>query len=117
MVAIGRMMRSKITMPAHLMHDGWDPHLFQHFAYVANRIGVYTTNDYVEILESLIGRWRLEKVEGLNGDGKFEQDFVCGLPRRIRRYKALMDERANNTKKKESECRKYSWIFNKEIII
>ena len=25
MVAIADMMRKKITMPAHLMYDGWDP--------------------------------------------------------------------------------------------
>ena len=51
-------MQKKITMPAHLMYDGKDPRLFEHFSAVAQRMGVYTANDYADILEFLIGRWR-----------------------------------------------------------
>ena len=43
-------------MPEHLMQDGQDPYLFGHFSAVAQCISVYTFNDYIDILEFLIGR-------------------------------------------------------------
>jgi len=112
MVAIGKMMERKITMPAHLMYDGEDPRLFEHYAAVAQRVGVYTANDYADILEFLIGRWRLEKLEGLRGEGKWAQDYVCGLAPRIRKLQERADERARKMKPRGV---KFSWIFNKEL--
>lgn len=114
MLAIADMMRKKITMPAHLMYDGEDPKLFEHFAAVAQRLGVYTAHDYADILEFLIGRWRLEKLEGLMGEGKRAQDFVCSLAPRIRRLEERADERA---RKMEPQGVKFSWIYNKEVLL
>ncbi|XP_057442793.1 stearoyl-[acyl-carrier-protein] 9-desaturase 6, chloroplastic-like [Lotus japonicus] len=114
MVAIGDMMAKKITMPAHLMYDGQDPRLFEHFAAVAQRTGVYTANDYADILENLIERWRLEKLVGLNGEGRKAQDFVCGLAPRIRRLQERADERA---RKMKPQGVKFSWIFNNEVVL
>lgn len=114
MVAIGDMMAKKITMPAHLMYDGQDPRLFEHFAAVAQRTGVYTANDYANILENLIERWRLEKLVGLNGEGRKAQDFVCGLAPRIRRLQERADERA---RKMKPQGVKFSWIFNNEVLL
>ncbi|KAL8478279.1 hypothetical protein ACS0TY_030253 [Phlomoides rotata] len=114
MVSIGKMLRKKISMPAHLMYDGQDPDLFEHFALVAHRIGVYTPNDYADILEFLVGRWRLEKLEGLEGDGRREQEFVCNLGPRIRKLQERADERS---KKEGVQSLKFSWMFNKEISI
>ncbi|CAJ1971990.1 unnamed protein product [Sphenostylis stenocarpa] len=98
MVAIGNMMEKKITMPAHLMYDGYDPRLFEHYSAVAQRIGVYTANDYANILEFFIQRWRLEKLEGLTGEGKRAQDYVCGLVPRVRKLQERADERARKMK-------------------
>ncbi|KAJ7959237.1 Acyl-[acyl-carrier-protein] desaturase [Quillaja saponaria] len=112
MLAIADMMHRKITMPAHLMFDGRDPRLFDHFSAVTQRLGVYTANDYADILEFFIERWRLEKLEGLTGYGKRAQDFVCGLAPRIRKLQERADERAQ---KKEPHGVKFSWIFNKEL--
>ncbi|CAJ1971989.1 unnamed protein product [Sphenostylis stenocarpa] len=112
MVAIGTMLERKITMPAHLMYDGEDPKLFEHYAAVAQRVGVYTANDYANILEFLIGQWRLEKLEGLTGEGKRAQDYVCGLAPRIRKLQERADERARKMKPRGV---KFSWIFNKEV--
>ncbi|KAK4600976.1 hypothetical protein RGQ29_010524 [Quercus rubra] len=114
MLAIADMMKKKITMPAHLMYDGRDPRLFEHFSGVAQRLGVYTADDYADILEFLIGRWGLEKLEGLNGDGRRAQDFVCGLAPRIRKLQERADERA---RKMEKHKVKFSWIFNKELLL
>uniref|UniRef100_A0A024BTW3 Acyl-[acyl-carrier-protein] desaturase n=1 Tax=Glycine max TaxID=3847 RepID=A0A024BTW3_SOYBN len=115
MVAIGNMMEKKITMPAHLMYDGDDPRLFEHYSAVAQRIGVYTANDYADILEFLVERWILEKLEGLMAEGKRAQDFVCGLAPRIRRLQERADERARKMKKHHGV--KFSWIFNKELLL
>lgn len=112
MLGIGEIMRMKITMPAHLMYDGQDPNLFAHFSAVAQRLGVYTAGDYADILEFLIQLWRLEKLEGLTAEAKRAQDFVCGLPPRMRRLQEKADERA---KKLQTTRVKFSWIFNKEL--
>lgn len=112
MMAIADLMNKKITMPAHLMYDGHDPRLFAHFAAVAQRLGVYTAHDYADILEFLIGRWGLEKLEGLTGEGRRAQEFVCGLAPRIRRLQELADRRA---KKLKPPLVKFSWIFNREL--
>ncbi|KAG2663215.1 hypothetical protein I3760_16G017500 [Carya illinoinensis] len=112
MLAVANMMRKKITMPAHLMFDGRDPRLFEHFSVVAQRLGVYTANDYADIMEFLVGRWGLEKLEGLTDEGRRAQDFVCGLAPRIRRLQERADELA---KKMEPRGVKFSWIFNREV--
>ncbi|KAL0369303.1 UNVERIFIED_CONTAM: Stearoyl-[acyl-carrier-protein] 9-desaturase 6, chloroplastic [Sesamum calycinum] len=75
---------------------------------------VYTADDYAGILEFLIGRWRLEKLDGLKGDGRQAQEFVCGLPQRIRKLQERADERA---KKMKPQGQRFSWIFNREVIV
>ncbi|KAB2031148.1 hypothetical protein ES319_D05G284800v1 [Gossypium barbadense] len=114
MLAIGDMMKKKITMPAHLMFDGEDPRLFEHFAAVAQRIGVYTSDDYADIVEALNERWGLEKLEGLRDEGRRAQEFVCNLAPRIRKLQERAEESA---KKMGPQAVKFSWIFNREITL
>ncbi|GAB4845104.1 Stearoyl-[acyl-carrier-protein] 9-desaturase 6, chloroplastic [Ancistrocladus abbreviatus] len=114
MLAIEDMMRKKITMPAHLMYDGRDPLLFDHYSAVAQRLGVYTAEDYADILEFLVGRWRLEEMEGLTAEGRRAQEFVCGLATRIRKLQERAEERA---KKLKPLGAKFSWIFNREVTL
>ncbi|KAF8393784.1 hypothetical protein HHK36_019982 [Tetracentron sinense] len=104
------MMRKKIMMPAHLMYDGRDDNLFEHFSVAAQRLGVYTAKDYANILEFLVGRWNVEKLTGLSGDGRKAQEYVCGLAPRIRR----LEERAQG-RAKQSSIIPFSWIFDREI--
>ncbi|KAI9090154.1 hypothetical protein K1719_028850 [Acacia pycnantha] len=108
MLAIGEVMHKKMIMPSQLIYDGQDAHLYHHFSHVIQRLGVYTINDYADILEFLIGRWRLDKLVGLTSEAKRAQDFVCGLAPRIRK----IHERTHNTKKLDV---KFSWIFNKVV--
>ncbi|KAL6616488.1 hypothetical protein ACP70R_038758 [Stipagrostis hirtigluma subsp. patula] len=115
MLAIADMMRKRITMPAHLMHDGRDMNLFDHFAAVAQRLGVYTARDYADIVEFLVKRWKLEALEsGLSGEGRRARDFVCGLAQRMRRAAERAEDRA---KKDEPRKVKFSWIFDREVVI
>ncbi|KAJ8563558.1 hypothetical protein K7X08_032010 [Anisodus acutangulus] len=109
-IAFGDMMRKKISMPAHLMYDGRDDNLFDHFSAVAQRLGVYTASDYADILEFLVGRWKVSDLSGLSGEGRKAQEYVCGLPPRIRR----LEERAQG-RAKQGPIIPFSWIYDKEV--
>lgn len=109
-LAFADMMKKKISMPAHLMYDGRDDNLFEHFSAVAQRLGVYTAKDYADILEFLVGRWNVESLDGLSGEGKRAQDFVCSLAPRIRR----LDERAQSRAKRAQPV-PFSWIYDRQV--
>lgn len=111
-LAFADMMRKKISMPAHLMYDGQDDNLFEHFSAVAQRLGVYTAKDYADILEFLVGRWNLEKLTGLSGEGRKAQDYVCGLAPRIRK----LEERAQG-RVKQATAVPFSWIFGRKMMV
>lgn len=104
------MMRKKIAMPAHLMYDGRDDQLFEHFSAVAQRLGVYTAKDYADILEFLVGRWKVQDLTGLSGEGRKAQDYLCGLAPRIRR----LEERAQ-ARAKQGPAIPFSWIFDRNV--
>ncbi|XP_042498564.1 stearoyl-[acyl-carrier-protein] 9-desaturase 6, chloroplastic-like [Macadamia integrifolia] len=112
MLGIADMMRKKIAMPAYLMYDGQDPNLFDNFAAVAQRVGVYTAGDYADILDFLVRRWKLEKLEGLNSAANEAQDFVCGLASRFRKLHQRAEERALKSKPRTVG---FSWIFDREV--
>uniref|UniRef100_E9AIY7 Acyl-[acyl-carrier-protein] desaturase n=1 Tax=Cucumis sativus TaxID=3659 RepID=E9AIY7_CUCSA len=109
-IAFEDMMRKKVSMPAHLMYDGRDDNLFHHFSAVAQRLGVYTAKDYADILEFLVGRWKVESLTGLSGEGQKAQDYVCALPARIRK----LEERAQG-RAKEGPTIPFSWIFDRQV--
>ncbi|XP_051227600.1 stearoyl-[acyl-carrier-protein] 9-desaturase 1, chloroplastic [Lolium perenne] len=114
-LAVADMMRKRITMPAHLMHDGRDVDLFDHFASVAQRLGVYTARDYADIVEHLVKRWKLDTLEaGLSGEGRRARDFVCGLAPRMRR---AAERAADRAKKDEPTKVKFSWIYDREVVL
>ncbi|XWS09433.1 hypothetical protein CRYUN_Cryun40dG0084100 [Craigia yunnanensis] len=109
-LAFADMMRKKITMPAHLMYDGRDKNLFDHFSAVAQRLGVYTAKDYADIVEFLVNRWKVKDLTGLSADGRKAQDYVCELPPRIRK----LEERAR-VRAKQAPSIPFTWIFDREV--
>ncbi|XP_057477823.1 stearoyl-[acyl-carrier-protein] 9-desaturase, chloroplastic-like isoform X1 [Actinidia eriantha] len=109
-LALADMMKKKISMPAHLMYDGRDNNLFEHFSAVTQRLGVYTAKDYADILEFLVGRWKVEELTGLSGEGRKAQDYVCGLTPRIRRL-----EERSQSRVKQTRVMPFSWIFDREV--
>eukprot|EP00249_Psilotum_nudum_P013713 c24469_g2_i1 orf=313-1599(-) len=113
MLAFEDMMRKKIAMPAHLMYDGEDQHLFEHFSLVAQRLGVYTAKDYADIVEHLVKRWNVEKLEGLSSWAQKAQEYVCGLALRFRN----IEERIQTKIKRGPTTGKFSWIFNREVAL
>ncbi len=87
MMAFEAMMRNKIVMPAHFIRQSGEKisETFSHFSDAAQRIGVYTSFDYTNILSSLIKDWNIEKITGLNENGEKARDYLMALPERFRR--------------------------------
>jgi acyl-[acyl-carrier-protein] desaturase len=87
MLAFEDMMRKKIVMPAHFLRESGVKigDTFSHFSDAAQRLGVYTTYDYIEIAESLLVDWRVDTITDLNDAGQRARDYVMALPSRLRR--------------------------------
>ncbi|KAG0544387.1 hypothetical protein BDA96_02G270900 [Sorghum bicolor] len=110
--ALAAVMRAKVTMPGERMTDGRDDNLFDHFSAVAQRAGVYTAADYGDMVEHFVRRWKVAELEGLSGEGRRAQDYVCGLPRKIRRMEELAHDRAAQ---KEAQSVNISWVFDRPV--
>jgi len=95
LLSAASMFRASVAMPAKLMQDDAGHDLFSAFSVVAENLGVYTANDYTDILSHLIDYWGLDKLTGLSSEGEEAQEFICGLPERYariaRRKKALKE--------------------------
>jgi acyl-[acyl-carrier-protein] desaturase len=113
MLAFADMMRKKISMPAHLMYDGQNEHLFDDFSLVAQRTGVYTAQDYADIMEHLVDKWNVASIQGISGEAQNAQEYLGSLPPCIRR----LEERAQAKVKKGPKTGSFSWIFNREVAL
>jgi acyl-[acyl-carrier-protein] desaturase len=58
---------------------------FEQFSNSAQRIGVYTSQDYVEILQKLIEKWEIDKMTGLTDEAEKARDYLMKLPDRMAR--------------------------------
>lgn len=87
MLAFEDMMRKKIVMPAHFLRQQGEKisATFTHFSDAAQRLGVYTTIDYTDILESLIKEWDIANICSINDAAEKARDYLMGLPERFRR--------------------------------
>lgn len=91
MQAYEDMMRKKIVMPAHyLLELGVDTPTFSNFSDAAQRIGVYTSEDYVDILKSLNEDWKITEIRGLDDKGEKARDYLLALPDRLTRIAERM---------------------------
>ena len=87
MMAFHYMMKQKIAMPAHFLREsgGKIGTAFEEFSNTAQRIGVYTSKDYVDILQKLITRWDIGNIKGLNDEAEKARDYLMKLPPRMLR--------------------------------
>lgn len=87
MLAFQHMMKLKITMPAHFLRESGDKisTAFEEFSNAAQRIGVYTAHDYVDILRKLIEKWQIDKITGLTAEAEKARDYLMKLPDRMAR--------------------------------
>jgi len=94
MTAFEDMMRRKIVMPAHFMRQSGDKvgELWSHFSDAAQRTQVYTAQDYIDILKSLINDWKIEGMGDLSDVGEKARDYLVALPDRLQRVTDRMKE-------------------------
>jgi acyl-[acyl-carrier-protein] desaturase len=87
MLAFQYMMKHKIVMPAmHLRHSFEQKGtLFDQFSVVAQRAGVYTGFDYVDIIKKLNSAWEIDKITGLTAEAEKARDYLMNLPDRMYR--------------------------------
>jgi len=74
----------------------------------------YTTNDYIDIIEYLIKRWKVESIKCTSGYAQEAQDYVCKLPNRLRRLAQRAEKRMGKGTK---ENVKFSWVYDREILV
>jgi acyl-[acyl-carrier-protein] desaturase len=87
MLAFADMMKKKIVMPAHFLRESGDNigDLFSHFSHSAQRIRVYTSEDYVQILSDLLEDWKIGTINGLTDQANRARDYIMALPDRLTR--------------------------------
>ncbi|MBM3779070.1 MAG: acyl-ACP desaturase [Acidimicrobiia bacterium] len=106
-LAFAAMLERQIAMPGRAMTDGREPGLFDRFALVAERTGVYTAADYAAIVEHLVCAWRIGD-RRLSGEAARAQDHLCALGARYGR----LAERAAEAAARRPPV-KFSWIFDR----
>jgi acyl-[acyl-carrier-protein] desaturase len=106
-LALAAMVERQIVMPGRLMSDGRDPRLFDHFAVVAQRTGVYTARDYASILEHLLDAWQIAS-RRVSGEAARAQEDLC---RSAGRYRRLADRVAASLAKQPPVA--FSWIHGR----
>ncbi len=104
MLAFEDMMRKKIVMPAQCLKElGGKLNSFSNFSLAAQRLGIYTSMDYVDLLRNLIDEWKIDGIRNLQEDGEKARDFLMSLPDRLARL-AERNKPVNDTFK-------FSWIL------
>jgi len=85
MLAFQYMMKQKITMPALFLRESGEKIglAFEQFSNSAQKLGVYTANDYVEIMQKLIERWQIDKIGNLSDEAEKARDYLMKLPARM----------------------------------
>ena len=109
MLAFRAVIRGLIAMPGRLMYDGKDPDLFDHFAVVAQRTGVYTVRDYAAIIDHLVKTWNIA-ARSVSGQAAKAQEFLC---RQAERYASYADEVTSHLKTRPAV--RFSWIHGREV--
>ena len=85
MLAFQYMMKQKITMPAHFLRQSGQKisDAFEEFSNSAQKIGIYTAFDYVDILQKLVEKWQIDKMVNLTDEAEKARDYLMKLPGRM----------------------------------
>ncbi|MEJ8819020.1 acyl-ACP desaturase [Lacibacter sp. H407] len=85
LLAFEKMMKKQITMPALLMDHATTDSLFTRFSMISEKMGIYTTFDYANIIHHLTQQWKIEGMTGLKDYAAKAQEYLCTLADRYRR--------------------------------
>ncbi|MGJ8683153.1 MAG: acyl-ACP desaturase [Nonlabens sp.] len=104
MVAFKDMMVNKIVMPAMFLREAGQSmgSAFEDFSNSAQRIGVYTAQDYIDIMQKLIDMWDISNMKGLNEEAEKARDYLMKLPARM--------ERISQRIKIPQEITRFTWV-------
>jgi acyl-[acyl-carrier-protein] desaturase len=75
---------------------------FEDFSNSAQRIGVYTAQDYIDIMQKLIEQWDIANMTHLTEEAERARDYLMKLPARM--------ERVSQRIKIPQEAAKFSWV-------
>ena len=92
MLAFQYMMKQKITMPAHFLRESGEriSTAFEEFSNSAQKMGVYTAFDYVDILQKLNEKWEIGKMTNLTVEAEKARDYLMKLPERMAKISERM---------------------------
>jgi acyl-[acyl-carrier-protein] desaturase len=104
MIAFKEMMVHKIVMPAMFLREKGQTigAAFEDFSNSAQRIGVYTAQDYIDIMQKLIEQWDIANMTHLTEEAEKARDYLMKLPARM--------ERVSQRIKIPQEAAKFSWV-------
>ncbi|WP_459210459.1 acyl-ACP desaturase [Aquimarina rhabdastrellae] len=110
MLAFCDMMKRKITMPAHFLRESGESigTAFEEFSYAAQRIGVYTSQDYIDIMKKLIDKWEIDKLTELTDEAERARDYLMKLPARM--------QRINDRLVIPDEIYKFKWVNEPSLV-
>jgi acyl-[acyl-carrier-protein] desaturase len=120
-LALAAMMHKQITMPAHNMDDGYHSErtgrsLFTDYAAVAERLGVYTANDYADIMQHVLTRWNIGGLAvGETGEAAEAQAWLMAQPARVRRLADIAARRRINTRATPPASSEFAWVFDRPV--
>ncbi|MDB5297969.1 MAG: desA1 [Phycisphaerales bacterium] len=109
LISVMSIFRRVIAMPGRLMYDGKDPDLFDHFAAVAQRLGVYTVDDYADIVEHLVATWDIAR-RPASGKAARAQEYLCKHAETCRSKAAMVAEAAA-----KQPAVKFSWVYDRPV--
>ena len=103
-LAFADMMKRKIVMPAHFLREsgGQIGLAFENFSNCAQRLGVYTSQDYIDILGKLNSYWDIASLRSLTDEAEKARDYLMKLPDRLERI-------ADRMRIPEDQYR-FSWV-------
>ncbi len=87
----------RVAMPAKTMSDGTSKRLFQNFANVGSRLGVYDLGDYADNVEGFVTELDLEHLGDLPGEAAKQRDEICEMPAWYRRQADVMGRQRTRT--------------------
>ena len=109
MLAFRTVLKGLVAMPGRLMDDGVEPNLYDHFATVTQRTGVYTARDYGQVIGHLNDAWDVAN-RSLSGKAAKAQDYLSRQPER---YETLSGEIADACARQPAAH--FSWIHGRQV--
>jgi len=105
LLSMSDMLLSKIVMPARLMDDESGRDVFSDYSIVAQKLGIYTTRDYAELLLYLVDLWQIETLKDLTPEAAAVQEKICKTAEKYLRKSESLAEAIQSI-----QVRPFAWL-------